>query len=210
MSDSLNTEGECFMRKFMLIFMAMSLLFMSGCGGSIYDDDTGDDPYADTYPVKTFLSGRWVITEGEGEAVSTTLGSEATLTLSMNSAQMNFSNIEMISGDTGTAVLYYSHKWQAFDDSDVYVGEFDITSYRSEDDRIQSQVVNLTHVDVDKWRVDDADGNIIMIEFTSPYSISTAWEGFSYSDNAITSGDVTYNERVKDYHYTLECSFRKQ
>ena len=200
----------------MLIFMAMSLLFMSGCGGSIYDEDNNDessedtkDEYADNYDAESFLSGRWLITEGEGSAVSTTLGSENTIALRMNSAQMNFTNVE-ISGDTGTAILYYSHKWQAFDNSEIYLGEFDITSYRSENDKIKTQIVNLTHTDVDNWRVDDADGNIIMIEFTSPYSISTEWEGFSYSDNTITSGDITYNERVRDYHYTLDCSFRKQ
>ena len=200
------------MRKFILVFMAMSVLFISGCGGSIYDDESSEetkDEYADNYDAQDFLTGRWVITEGEGEAVSTTMGSELTLNLLMNSAQMNFSNV-VISGDTGTAILYYSHKWQAFSDSEVLLGDFDITSYRSENDKIQSQVVNLTHTDVDNWRVDDADGNIIMIEFTSPYSISTEWEGFSYSDNTITSGDITYNERVRDYHYTLDCSFRKQ
>ncbi len=196
-------------QKFMLVFMALSVLLISGCGGSIYDDENEKSEYADTYDVKEFLSGRWVITEGEGEAVSTTMGSDFTLTLLMNSAQMNFSNVD-IKGDTGTANLYYSHKWQAFTDSEVLLGDFGITSYRNENDRIQSQVVNLTHVDVDNWRVDDADGNIIMIEFTSPYSISTEWEGFSYSEESITSGDIKYNERVKDFHYTLECNFRKQ
>lgn len=200
------------MRKFMLIFMAMSVLLISGCGGSIYDDESSTQEkgeYEDNYKAKDFLTGRWVITEGKGEAVSTTLGSEVTINLLMNSAQMNFSNV-VISGDTGTAILYYSHKWQAFDDSDVHLGDFNITSYRHENDTIQSQVVNLTHVDVDNWRVDDADGNIIMIEFTSPYSISTSWEGFSYSENNITSGDVTYSQRTRDYHYTLTCNFRKQ
>ena len=200
------------MRKFMLIFMAMSVLLISGCGGSIYDDDSSKKEkgeYEDNYSAQDFLTGRWVITEGTGEAVSTTEGSDVVISLLMNSAQMNFSNV-VISGDTGTAILYYSHKWQAFDTSDIYLGEFGITSYRSEDDKIQSQVVNLTHVDVDKWRVDDADGNIIMIEFTSPYSISTSWEGFSYSENNITSGDVTYSQRTRDYHYTFTCNFRKQ
>ena len=199
------------MRKFMLVFMAMSVFFISGCGGSIYDDESSEetkDEYADNYDAQDFLSGRWIITEGEGSAARID-GSGVTINLLMNSAQMNFTNVE-ISGDTGTAILYYSHKWQAFGDSEIYLGEFDITSYRSENDRIQSQVVNLTHVDVDNWRVDDADGNIIMIEFTSPYSISTEWEGFSYSENDITSGDVTYSQRTRDYHYTLECDFRKQ
>ena len=202
------------MRKFMLIFMAMSVLLISGCGGSIYDDDSSTKEkgeYEDNYSAQDFLTGRWVITEAEeGEAVSTTAGSNVIIILRMNSAQMNFSNV-VISGDTGTAILYYSHKWQAFDTSDIYLGEFGITSYRSEDDKIQSQVVNLTHVDVDKWRVDDADGNIIMIEFTSPYSISTNWEGFSYSEENITSGDIAYSKRTRDYYYSLEgCNFRKQ
>ena len=199
------------MRKFMLIFMALSILFMSGCGGSIYDDESSTEKgeYDDNYNAQDFLTGRWVITEGEGEAVSTTAGDEFVISLLMNSAQMNFSNV-VISGDTGTAILYYSHKWQAFDESEIYLGEFDITSYRSEEDRIQSQVVNLTHTEVDKWRVDDADGNIIMIEFTSPYSVSTTWEGFSYSESNITSGDITYSERAKNFHYTLVCDFRKQ
>ena len=195
------------MRKFMLIFMAMSVLLISGCGGSIYDDDSSTKEkgeYEDNYSAKDFLTGRWVITEGEGEAVSTTAGSDVTISLLMNSAQMNFSNV-VISGDTGTAILYYSHRWQAFGDGEIYLGELDITSYRSENDRIQSQVVNLTHVDVDNWRVDDADGNIIMIEFTSPYSISTLWEGFRYSENSITNENLT-----DDYHYMLECNFRKQ
>ena len=191
------------MRKFMLIFMAMSVLLISGCGGSIYDDDSSKKEkgeYEDNYSAQDFLTGRWVITEGTGEAVSTTEGSDVVISLLINSAQMNFSNV-VISGDTGTAILYYAHRWQAFDDSEKYLYEFDITSYRSEKDTIQSQVVNLTHVDVDKWRVDDADGNIIMIEFTSPYSISTNWEGFSYSE-----GD----ERTRNFHYTLDCNFRKQ
>lgn len=207
------------MRKFMLIFMAMSVLLISGCGGSIYDDDSSKEKgeYEDNYKAQDFLTGRWVITEGEGEAISTTLGYDDELMLVMASAQMNFSNVE-VKGDIGTAILYYSHKWQAFGtlrtiygvSTDVYVGELAVTSYRGENDNIKTQVVNLTHVDVDNWRVDDADGNIIMIEFTSPYSITTTWEGFSYSEESITSGDVTYRERAKDYHYTLKCDFRKQ
>ena len=193
--------------------MAVSLLFMSGCGGSIYNDSdsgsssgTTEDDKADTYDTQSLLAGNWTIMNGSGSGVSTVLGTGDTLTLRMDHADMIFSDVE-ISGDIGTATLYYSHLWHAFSDSEVYTGEFGITSYTSEDSAVKTRSVKLTHVDSDNWRVhdDENEDNIIMITFDSDSAISTAWEGFSYSESSLTSGDL-----VKNYHYTLECTFRKE
>ena len=189
----------------MLIFMAMSVLFISGCGGSIYSDSDSDDSSdkdndkADTYDVQTFLAGNWTIMEGSGTAVSTALGTDDTLTLRMDHAEMRLSDV-VISKDVGTAALYYSHLWHAFGDSEVYRDEFNVTSYRTEDDAVKTRSVRLTHLESDSWRVHDAENedNIIVINFDSDSAITTTWEGFSYNDS------------VKDFHYTLECTFRKE
>ena len=67
--------------------------------------------------------------------------------------------------------------------------------------------MKLTHVDSDNWRVhdDENEDNIIMLTFDSDSVITADWEGFSYSDSSITSGDL-----VKEYYYVLECTFRKE
>ena len=205
-----------FMQKFLLIFMALSVLFISGCGGSIYSDsDSGDsdtdteqeeeNEKADTHDTEIVLAGNWVIMEGSGSAVNTVYGTDDTLTLRMDHAVIRFSDVQ-ISGDVGSADLYYSHLWHAFGDSEVYRGEFNVTSYSYENDAVKTRAVRLTHVASDNWRVYDAENedNIIMITFDSASAITTEWEGFSYSDSNIES------ERVKDYHYTLECTFRKE
>lgn len=194
------------MRKFMLIFMAMSVLLISGCGGSIYSDSesgsgTETDEKADTHDTKSVLAGNWVIMNGTGTAVNTEIGTGDTLTLRMDHSDMRFSDVT-ISGDVGSATLYYSHLWHAFDPSEVYQDEFNITSYRTENDSVKTRSVNLTHVDSDIWRVYDAENedNIIMITFDSASAITTSWEGFSYKEGGIE----------KNYHYTLQCTFRKK
>ena len=180
--------------------MAMSVLFISGCGGSIYNDSS--DGKTDTYNAKTVLEGNWVIMNGSGSAVSTRLGTSDTLTFKMDHAEMTFSDVQ-INGDTGTAELYYSHGWRAFDTSEVYKGEFNITSGMTEDDSVKARSVSLTHVDSDNWRVYDAENedNIIMITFNSASAITTSWEGLS-SFSGTMSGDI--------YHYTIQCTFRKE
>ena len=90
------------MRKFMLIFMAMSVLIFSGCGGSIYNDSDSDDSSSGTYDTQSVLAGNWTIMEGSGEAVHIKLGAERILSLRMDHSSMRFSDVD-ISGDIGTA-----------------------------------------------------------------------------------------------------------
>ena len=191
--------------------MGLFMFLVAGCGGGSLDpetteEDTGTDQtplaYTDSYNISEILAGRWVLTEGSGEAVSTSNGTDDTLALTMAAnTQMNFSDVN-ISGDTGTAFVYYSVRLRAFDDDSIYQGDFEINSYRDEEDTVKIQAVNLAHYGDDIWRAENADGDIMLLAFTSANSMLMTWDGFKY----LTSGD----QRTMYYHCTLECSFTKQ
>ena len=188
--------------------MGLFVFLVAGCGGGSLDPETDDpDPtspfaYVDSYDIPAVLNGKWLLTEGSGSAVSTSAGTDDTLSLTMAAnTQMNFSDVN-ISGDTGTAFVYYSIRLRAFDDSSIYRGDFEINSYRSDDDSVKIQAVNLTHYGKDVWRAENADGDIMLLSLSSANVMLMDWDGFKY----LTSGD----QRAMYYHCTLDCSFTKQ
>lgn len=205
------------MRKFhlwgMFLVMAAFVFLLSGCGGGSLDPqssdegtdtDTGGTPsaYTDNYDIPGTLAGRWFLTEGSGSAISVLSGDNDTLALTMAAnTQMNFSDVN-ISGDTGSASVYYSIKLRAFDDANIYRGDFEINSYRDNEDTVKFQPVSLTHYGEDIWRAENADGDIMLLSFTSANSFNLAWNGFKYLNIG--------NTRTIQYHCTLECSFTKQ
>ena len=206
------------MRKFrawvMFAVMGLFVFFVAGCGGGSLDPDTSsedtdtdtdtDKPsaYTDTYNIIGTLQGRWILTEGSGEATSTVSGDEDILTLDMAAnTQMNFADVN-VSNDSGTALQYYSIRLQAFDDAGVYRGEFHLNSYRNDDDIQKFQQVKLAHYGENQWRAENADGDIMIMQFTSANSFNLSWSGFKY----LNSG----NQRTKEYYCSLSCSFIKQ
>ena len=64
------------------------------------------------------------------------------------------------------------------------------------------QAVNLTHYADDVWRAENADGDIMLLSFTSANTLEMTWEGFKYL--------YIGNSRTMQYHCALECSFTKQ
>lgn len=196
-----------------IVVMAMGVFILSGCGGGSLDPDTSsEDPdtgtggdttaYTDSYNISEVLEGRWILSEGSGTAISTSLGDADTLALTMAAnTQLVFSGVN-ISGDTGTALAYYGIRLRAFDDASIYRGDFEINSYRNEEDVVKVQAVNLTHYADDIWRAENADGDIMVLTFTSANSLEMAWNGFKYL--------YIGNSRTMQYHCTLECAFTKQ
>ncbi|MBQ6972185.1 MAG: hypothetical protein IJP86_07500 [Synergistaceae bacterium] len=191
-----------------VMVMMLAVFAVSGCGGGSLDPQSGGTgrtspfAYVDSYDIPAVLSGTWILTEGDGTAVSTTAGEADTLSLIMPAnTQMVFSEVN-ISGDTGTALVYYSLKLRAFDEESIYRGDFDLNSYRSDDDAVKVQAVNLTHAGDDVWRAENSDGDVMILSFTAVNTLTMAWDGFKYLDN----GDV----RTKQYHCELECLFTKR
>ncbi len=195
----------------MLAVIGLFVFVLSGCGGGSLDPETSDgtdtetdnpSAYTDSYNIPGILAGRWILTDGSGSAVSTFTGTSEDLSLTMAAnTQMNFSDVS-ISNDVGTAMQYYSIRLRAFDSSSIYRGDFEINSYRNDDDEMKFQAVTLSHYGEDVWRAENADGDIMIMTFTSANSFTMTWDGFKY----LNSG----NERTMYYHCTLSCSFVKQ
>ena len=153
-------------------------------------------------PIDEILNGTWLLNTATS-ATATNITTGTAMTLNPDSGlKMVFVDFSDFSDneETGSADVYFLHKWFALNDSMLY-GNFDIRSYTADNADEKTQTMTITKISDTEWRFEGrntTDTVFVNITIVSDTEISTVWEGWAQ-----------LNSLGGYYHYEIECSYRK-
>ena len=143
--------------------------------------------YTDTYGIAELAEGRWYGLSGSGSAT----GSDGTYSLIMSS--VDFSVFELkITGDTATAYITNRQYWSCY--AGTYLGR--VLLY------CDYEEMTFSHVDVNTWYSEDADGTSYTLRFISEDTVLIEQEG-PFTGDSITNDSITY-------HYSIKYTAKRQ
>ncbi|MBQ6774366.1 MAG: hypothetical protein IJP48_09940 [Synergistaceae bacterium] len=194
----------------LLVIMLLSVLFISGCGGSVggsgsnsdsttedetttNDETTTPNSTPDTNDIAAVLNSKWIGLTGSG----TVLDSGAnTYEWILAKADITFSDV-YISGDTGSTTVTSHFIWSVKNPDGAYVGTEHI-------DR-EDQAADMIRAGSDSWICEYEDNEGQKHSMTINITDKDSYTYFTMSEQGeIESPDFDYN------YYEMEANFRRE